>query len=222
MRRRHPPAFWVRPWISFSVCFSVSFNSSVFFLLLIINKQLSHDVTKRTMIRVFAVCMKKPWVLSYPLSTQRRLIRLGGFPGWSESSLGAHSFCWFCPVAAEFINTLAIIAWDNSTLIVCRNLCIPRNMLSLQKQFHDLSSDWINLMVKNISTHEKFTWKAYSGNQALGSIIKKDETLIELSLSFCYLPDEICPRKKNSHPPSLMLLRPEKNICVFPVSSREK
>ena len=33
--------------------------------------------------------MKKSWVLSYPLSTQRRLIRLGMCPGWSESSLGA-------------------------------------------------------------------------------------------------------------------------------------
>ena len=32
---------------------------------------------------------------------QRRLIRLGGCPDWSESSLGAHSFCWFCHVAAQ-------------------------------------------------------------------------------------------------------------------------
>ena len=30
-----------------------------------------------------------------------RLIILGGCPGWSESSLGAHSFCWFCHVAAQ-------------------------------------------------------------------------------------------------------------------------
>ena len=29
-------------------------------------------------------------------------IRPGGCPGWSESSLGAHSFCWFCHVAAHF------------------------------------------------------------------------------------------------------------------------
>ena len=49
-----------------------------------------------SLIRVFAVCMKKPWVLSYPLSAQRRLIRLGGCPGCSESSLGAHSLCWVC------------------------------------------------------------------------------------------------------------------------------
>ena len=57
-----------------------------------------------SLIRVFAVCMKKPWILSYPLSAQRRMIRLGGFPGWSEASLGAHSFCWFCHVAAHIIN----------------------------------------------------------------------------------------------------------------------
>ena len=53
------------------------------------------------LIRVFAVRLKKPWVLSYPLSAQRRLIRLGGCPGWSESSLGAHSFCWCCHVSAQ-------------------------------------------------------------------------------------------------------------------------
>ena len=40
-----------------------------------------------SLIRVFAVRMKKAWVPSYPLSTQRRL--------------GAHSFCWFCHVAAH-------------------------------------------------------------------------------------------------------------------------
>ena len=45
--------------------------------------------------------LKKPWVLSYPLSAQRRLITLGSCPGWSESSLGAHSFSWFCHVVAH-------------------------------------------------------------------------------------------------------------------------
>ena len=54
-----------------------------------------------SLIWVFAVRMKKAWVLSYPLSVQRRLIRLGRCPGWSESSLGAQSLCWFCHVAAQ-------------------------------------------------------------------------------------------------------------------------
>ena len=42
---------------------------------------------------------------------QRRLIRLGGCPGWSESSLGAHSLCWFCHVAAQIV--LSLIALMN-------------------------------------------------------------------------------------------------------------
>ena len=51
----------------------------------------------RSLIRVFTVCMKKAWVLS----TAKTLIRLDGCPGWSESSLGAHLFCWFCHVVAQ-------------------------------------------------------------------------------------------------------------------------
>ena len=31
----------------------------------------------------------------------KTLIRLGGCPGWSDSSLGTHSLCWFCHVAAH-------------------------------------------------------------------------------------------------------------------------
>ena len=68
-----------------------------------------------SLIRVFAVRMKKAWILSYPLSTQRRLIRLGGCPGWSESSLGAHSFCWFCHVTAHatVVKYLFVMIWKN-------------------------------------------------------------------------------------------------------------
>ena len=33
--------------------------------------------------------------------TVKTLIRLAGCPGWSESSLGTHSLCWFCHVAAH-------------------------------------------------------------------------------------------------------------------------
>ena len=35
--------------------------------------------------------------------TAKTLIRLGRCPGWSESSLGAHSFCWFCHVAFQLL-----------------------------------------------------------------------------------------------------------------------
>ena len=35
-------------------------------------------------------------------SITKTLIRLGRCPGWSESLLGAQSFCWFCLEAAHF------------------------------------------------------------------------------------------------------------------------
>ena len=54
-----------------------------------------------SLIRVFAVRMKKAWVLYYPLTAQQRLIRLGRCPGWSESSLGAHAI-------------LLILSWGGS------------------------------------------------------------------------------------------------------------
>ena len=45
----------------------------------------------RSVWSVFAVRMKKAWVLSFPCL------------GWSESSLGAQSLCWFCHVAAHIV-----------------------------------------------------------------------------------------------------------------------
>ena len=39
--------------------------------------QISLGIHLLSLIRVFAVCMKKAWVLSYPMSTQWRLIRQG-------------------------------------------------------------------------------------------------------------------------------------------------
>ena len=35
--------------------------------------------------------------------TAKTLIRLGGCPGWSESSLGAHAICWFCHAVAHLL-----------------------------------------------------------------------------------------------------------------------
>ena len=54
-----------------------------------------------SLIRVFAVRLKKVWVFSYPLSEKRRLIRLGGCPDWSESSLVAHA-------------SLLVLSWGGS------------------------------------------------------------------------------------------------------------
>ena len=37
----------------------------------------------------------------------KTLFRLDGCPGWSESSLGAHSFCWYCHVAAHVFSEVS-------------------------------------------------------------------------------------------------------------------
>ena len=51
---------------------------------------------------VFTVRMKKAWVLNYQLSAQLRL-----WSDWADAQADlslrwAHSFCWFCHVAAHF------------------------------------------------------------------------------------------------------------------------
>ena len=82
-----------------------------------------------SLIRVFAVRLKKAWVLSYPLSAQRRLwsdwadaktlIRLGGCPGWSESSLGAQSLCWFCHEVAQLSLPFLVMKFCSGRSIRC-------------------------------------------------------------------------------------------------------
>ena len=51
------------------------------------------------------------WILRFNkaifMRTTKTLIRPGGCPGWSESSLGTHSFCWFCHVVAQFFLSFA-------------------------------------------------------------------------------------------------------------------
>ena len=65
------------------------------------------------------------------MRTAKTLIRLGGCPGWSESSLGAHTFCLFCHVA--LIWCMYIIAFWQSFAFKCRpnkafcSLCEPRH-----------------------------------------------------------------------------------------------
>ena len=56
-----------------------------------------------SLIRVFAVRMKKPWVLSYLLSAQQRL-----WSDWADAQAelrirwAQRSFCWFCREVAHF------------------------------------------------------------------------------------------------------------------------
>ena len=75
--------------IAFNYVFSVVQRLKILFLALNGPNELHHDKTNKmacapsedsdqpghlpSLIRVFAVCLKKAWVLSYPLGAQRRL-----------------------------------------------------------------------------------------------------------------------------------------------------
>ena len=61
-----------------------------------------------SLIKVFAVRMKKPWVFSYPLSAQRRLWSDWAYAKAELSLRWAHclSFCWFCHFAAHLVGKL--------------------------------------------------------------------------------------------------------------------
>ena len=76
------------------------------------------------LIRVFAVCMKKAWVLSYPMSAQWRL-----WSDWADATADlslcwAHMpFCWFCHEAAHFEFILQNFLSGNSN--VCCSIRQP-------------------------------------------------------------------------------------------------
>ena len=70
-----------------------------------------------SLIRVFADRMRKTFVLSYPLSAAKTLMRLGGCPGWFESLLGAHHILLVLSRGGSF---MIVTQPGNRSLVVCR------------------------------------------------------------------------------------------------------
>ena len=69
------------------------------------------------------------------MRTAKTLIRLGGCPGWSESSLGAQSFCWFCHEAAHiYFNILLSLAIN----LTNHHELIKQKHFSTNKQGHKI------------------------------------------------------------------------------------
>ena len=85
-----------------------------------------------SLIKVFAVSMKKPWVLSYPLSASEDYDQTGRM-------LGAHVSMWFCHEAAHFSSqgvlrsfTYCQISFVSCLLMLCNvsvMLCLVQFML---------------------------------------------------------------------------------------------
>ena len=92
-----------------------------------------------SLIRDFAVRMKKAWVLNCPLSAQRRLIRLGGCPDWSETLLGwvdAQAYLSLCCVHSHFVGFVMrqLISFHPSPSSPHTNLFHIENCLSIKCQ----------------------------------------------------------------------------------------
>ena len=84
-----------------------------------------------------------PWL---PIKrTAKTLVRLGGCPGCSESSLGAQSLCWLCHVAAQ----MPCVETHSFSLIVdCLNSDDP---LSATCQ-HAKECQFVNFKIATLSS----------------------------------------------------------------------
>ena len=71
-------------------------------------------VRSPSLIRVFVVSSVR--TKGFFMRTAETLIRLGGGPGWSESSLGAQPFCWFCHVVAHVYSNFQFL-WINTEFL---------------------------------------------------------------------------------------------------------
>ena len=64
--------------------------------------------------------------------TAKTLIRLGGCPVWSVSSLGALSFCWFCHEAAHLLYLFSLKRIITERILFCflwRPISLERNFM---------------------------------------------------------------------------------------------
>ena len=102
---------------------------------------------------VFAVCMKKAWILSYPLSAQRRL-----WSDWVDAQADlclcwAQSFYWFCHETAHLQSLWykpilgsqdSLLSWSCSVFL-----------FSLLSSFSLLSDDELHSLVPALQKHKK-------------------------------------------------------------------
>ena len=84
------------------------------------------------------------------MRTAKTLIRLGECPGWSESSLGAHSFCWFCHVSAQ-------IFWSIFFCFVFSCLCHLFRVAPVKRK-RTASRHKVTIVAARIQTHSLYTF----------------------------------------------------------------
>ena len=108
-----------------------------------------HDKTNKTSVPpvktqislgIHPVCSESSlcaqWVAKDPSFLQaaaKTLIRLGGCPGWSESSLGVHSFCWVLSCRGSFCCLSSRQTFRYQAMLFCEELNIAANALNMSR-----------------------------------------------------------------------------------------
>ena len=109
----------------------------------------------------FTVRMKKPWVLSYPLSAQRRL-----WSDWRMICVFTGLFCWFCLAVAQITKRIQS-NWGNSY----KNW-IPSKKQSYLKFFASYLPGFTLSLCQSESleiTHLKSQWITHKLSKAKGA-----------------------------------------------------
>ena len=106
-----------------------------------------------SLIRVFAVRMKKAWVLSYPLSAQRRL-----WSDWADAQADLSlrwaqmPFCWFCHEAAHLLYGKQCRTWPDCSSPSCIFTVFPWSDVSFKSSLVWICNVCPDLSVRKLRT----------------------------------------------------------------------
>ena len=95
-----------------------------------------------SLIRIFAVCMKRAWVLSYPLSTQQRL-----WSDWADAQADL-SLHW---AHSHFVG-----------FVMRRLICCGSVVILMSTHYMGAQSFWFSHKVAHISEQQRFRWTCTS------------------------------------------------------------
>ena len=94
---------------------------------------------------------------------------MGGCPGWSESSLGAQSVCWFWHEAAHLVSCCCIGSNRTHTVSEGLKFClgIVKWLFTPNLLFSSHLLDWLSSNLKRHKTHLKKDWHIIIFNPAV-------------------------------------------------------
>ena len=118
--------------------------------------------------------------LSYPLSTQQRLTRLGGCPGWSETLLGSQSL-WLVLSCCGSYSTRVTLSTE-SNLLLFKTL----NRMQLRIKYRRFAPNVLNIFCETINLQNQFTYQFIRWNfrQSTMSHYSQKLNVVQISVDF--------------------------------------